>query len=89
MMKIFLSIGTNEYINVYLSCLSTVSAITAMRLGRYTKGTSRTTSTEAKGTSLCNQVLPYNFLCYLPLLALTGYGDVKRFEPSTDTDLVS
>lgn len=45
--------------------------------------------TEAKGTSLCNQVLPYNFLRYLPLLALTGYGDVKRFEPSTDTDLVS
>ena len=37
-------IGADEYINVYLSCLSTVSAITAMRLGRYTKGTSRTTS---------------------------------------------
>ena len=40
---------------------------------------------ETEGTSLCYKVHPYNIFCYLPLLALTGYGNVKRFEPSAIT----
>ncbi len=44
---------------------------------------------EAKGPFLCYYVLPNNVLHKYPPLAFTGYANVERFEPSTDTYLVS